>query len=184
MSHVSRLVVSLVVTGLLAACGAQDEPAAQPDRSAPAAAPESRGNPAEPCGLLSGDQVGEQFDISTVNGRSQPTQTAPGNGAKVYACEYLADATGTSLGALSVSVHNGNAIRPERMIASVRAQRQGARDVPELAGPAVLFDDHESKTLATAKMVSGTPVMVMFIASPRATKDMLVALVEDAAGRL
>lgn len=190
MLRIHASAVLLVSLGLIAGC-AEDTPsdpaasestassATQTSTSSEAAA--AGGSPSEPCALLPADAVAEQFDIGDVTAETVPEQTSD-DGAKIHVCQYTG--AGTELGALTVSVHEGNQISPPAMMDALKSQYTASQDISGVGEAAVTFEDEDSRYLAAARVVSGTPVMVMFVGPKTATADEMTALVQPAIARL
>jgi hypothetical protein len=186
---VAALLVSLV---LLAGCSEEKTPGqatnSDPTASTPADAPPteteepaSPASPTEPCALLPGTSVAEQLGVEEVAASPVPEQSTE-DGAKVYLCEYADGAE--PLGALTISVHEGNQIDAPAMIDAVKGNYTAPKDVPGVGEAAATFEDADSRYLASAKVLDGTPVMVMWVGAKDYAADQLTGMVKTAIDRL
>jgi len=176
----SRVAVVLLAFALTA-CSSADKPA-----PSPSAAPSSTAKPAtgaaaalDPCTLVSADAVSKAIAIPGLTSRPGPVEDNAANGGKARSCEYLLN--DKSAGALAVTRYEGRQAKPADMVAAIKKAKPGAQDVAGFADGAVYYvDEQKTATLAAAKLVSGTPVLVNYTGPTKMTAEMMTPLVKAA----
>lgn len=194
MPRTTAVAALLVSIALLAGCSGEktpgdasgQEPAASTpvEEEAPPSSetpPAPAASPTEPCALLPGESVAEQLGVEEVAASPVPEQSTE-DGAKVYVCEYADGAE--PLGALTISVHEGNQIDAPAMIDAVKGNYTAPQDVPSVGEAAATFEDADSRYLASAKVLDGTPVMVMWVGAKDYAADQLTPMVKKAIDQL
>lgn len=193
MPRTAAVAALLVSISLLAACSGEKTPgeaaAPEPTASTPAeeappsseASPAPAAGPTEPCALLPGESVAEQLGVEDVTANPVPEQSTD-DGAKVYLCEYSGGAD--PLGALTISVHEGNQIDAPAMIEAVKGAYTAPQDVFGVGEAAAIFEDEDSRYLASAKVLDGTPVMVMWVGAKDLGAAQLTGMVKQAIDQL
>jgi hypothetical protein len=173
--------VALVAFAALTACSSGDEPAKAPSSSAPRPAPSTNAAAAslDPCALLPAAAVSKALFLDNLKAVPGPVQDNAANGGKARTCEYQLD--GKAAGALAVTRYEGRQVKPADMVASIKKAKPGAKDVAGFADGAVYYvDDQKTATLASAELVSGTPVLVNYTGPAKVTAEQMTPLVKSA----
>lgn len=176
------LAVVLVAFAALTACSSGDEPSKTP--SSPAPKPSSSANPAaaaalDPCALLPADAVSKALFLDNLKAVPGPSRDTATNGGKSRSCEYQLD--GKAAGALAVTRYEGRQGKPQEMVASIKKGKPGAQDVQGFPDGAVYYvDEQKTATLASAKLVSGTPVLVNYTGPAKMTAEQMSPLLKKA----
>ncbi len=177
--------VVLVAFAALTACSSADEPPKAPSSSKPAASkPSSSGDPAaaaalDPCKLLPAAAVSKALFLDNLQAVAGPVQDNAANGGKARSCEYQLN--GKAAGALAVTRYEGRQAKPADMVASIKKAKAGAQDVAGFPDGAVFYvDEQKTATLASAELVSGTPVLVNYTGPAKMTAEQLAPLVKTA----
>lgn len=172
MLKIWSVVPVLAAAALLAGCGGGDS-ASLDAPAAPRAAPELT----KPCTLLSNDTVGKVFSIKKIASAEKPPVNTP-NGRANYVCEYRAQ--NGPLGTLLVTVTDSS-VSPAQVAKAW--QKLPAAQPVQGVGDAAIFSVDQAKRvamLAAAKPAQGKTVAMIFSGSPKATQEMLSALVKEA----
>lgn len=178
------LAVVLVAFAALTACSSGDEPSKAPSSSkAPAPKPSSSTNAAagslDPCRLLPAAAVSKALSVENLQAVPGPSQDNAASGGKARSCEYQLN--GKAAGALAVTRFEGRQAKPADMVASIKKAKAGAQDVAGFPDGAVYYvDEQKTATLAAAKIVSGTPVLINYTGPAKMTPDMMAPLVKSA----
>jgi hypothetical protein len=176
-----KLAVSLVAFAALAACSSGDKPVATPSSSSPAPKPSTNTAAAtlDPCRLLPADAVSKALFLDNLTAVAGPSQDNAANGGKSRSCEYkLGD---KAAGALAVTRFENREGKPAEMVASIKKGKAGAQDVAGFADGAVYYvDEQKTATLASAKVVSGTPVLINYTGPAKMTPEQMAPLVKAA----
>lgn len=176
------LAVVLVAFAALTACSSGDKPSSTPSSAAPK--PSSSANPAaaaalDPCRLLPADAVSKALFLDNLKAVPGPSRDTSANGGKSRSCEYQLD--GKAAGALAVTRYEGRQGKPQEMVASIKKGKPGAQDVPGFPDGAVFYiDEQKTATLASAELVSGTPVLVNYTGPAKMTADQMAPLLKKA----
>jgi hypothetical protein len=174
--------VALVAFAALTACSSGDQPSTTPSSSpAPKPAPSSKAAAAslDPCALLPADAVSKAISVPGLQAVPGPAQDNAASGGKARSCEYQLN--GKAAGALAVTRFEGRQAKPADMIASIKKAKAGAQDVAGFPDGAVYYvDEQKTATLASAELVSGTPVLVNYTGPVKMTQEMMVPLVKQA----
>jgi hypothetical protein len=174
--------VALVAFAALTACSSGDKPSTTPSSSpAPKPAPSSKAAAAslDPCALLPADAVSKAISVPDLKAVPGPVQDNAANGGKARTCEYQLN--GKAAGALAVTRFEGRQAKPADMVASIKKAKAGAQDVASFPDGAVYYvDEQKTATLATAELVSGTPVLINYTGPVKMTQEMMVPLVKQA----
>ncbi|MCR6484208.1 DUF3558 family protein [Amycolatopsis sp. OK19-0408] len=177
------LAVVLVAFAALTACSSGDEPSSAPASSAPKPS-SSAANPAaaaalDPCALLPADAVSKALFLDNLKAVPGPSRDTATNGGKSRSCEYQLD--GKAAGALAVTRYEGRQGKPQEMVASIKKGKPGATDVQGFPNGAVYYvDDQKTATLASAELVSGTPVLVNYTGPAKMTAEQMSPLLKKA----
>ncbi|WP_329054770.1 DUF3558 family protein [Amycolatopsis sp. NBC_01488] len=172
------LAVVLVAFAALTACSSGDKP------SSSAPKPSSSANPAaaaalDPCALLPADAVSKALALDNLKAVPGPSRDTSANGGKSRSCEYQLD--GKAAGALAVTRYEGRQGKPAEMVASIKKGKPGATDVQGFPDGAVFYvDEQKTATLASAELVSGTPVLVNYTGPAKMTAEQMAPLVKKA----
>jgi hypothetical protein len=178
-----KLAVVLVAFAALTACSSGDKPASAPSSSSPAPKPAPSSNAAaaslDPCRLLPADAVSKALFLDNLTAVAGPSQDNAANGGKSRSCEYkLGD---KAAGALAVTRFEGREGKPAEMVASIKKGKPGAQDVAGFADGAVYYiEEQKTATLASAELVSGTPVLVNYTGPAKMTPEQMAPLVKAA----
>ncbi|MET8853049.1 DUF3558 family protein [Amycolatopsis sp. NPDC004625] len=172
--------VLLVAFVALTACSSAEKPAPS---SSPAPKPAPSTNPAaaalDPCKLLPADAVSKALFLDNLKAVPGPAENSTANGGKARSCEYQHD--GKAAGALAVTRYEGKQGKPAEMVASVKKAKPGATDVPGFPDGGVYYvDGQKTATLASAELVSGTPVMISYTGPAKVTAEQIAPLVKQA----
>lgn len=177
------LAVVLVAFAALTACSSGDKPSSTPSSSAPPK-PSSSANPAaaaslDPCKLLPAAAVSKALFLDNLQAVAGPVQDTTANGGKARSCEYQLN--GKAAGALAVTRYEGREGKPAEMVASIKKAKPGAKDVAGFPDGAVYYvDEQKTATLASAELVSGTPVLVNYTGPAKMTPEQIAPLVKQA----
>jgi hypothetical protein len=176
------LAVVLVAFAALTACSSGDKPSSAPS-SAPSSKPAPSTNAAaaslDPCALLPAAAVSKALFLDNLKAVPGPVQDSTANGGKARSCEYQLD--GKAAGALAVTRYEGRQAKPADMVASIKKAKPGALDVPGFQDGAVYYvDEQKTATLASAELVSGTPVLVNYTGPAKMTQEQMAPLVKAA----
>jgi hypothetical protein len=175
--------VVLVAFAALTACSSDNEPAKTPSSSKPSSAPKPSSNAAaaslDPCKLLPAAAVSKALFLDNLTAVAGPSQDNAANGGKSRSCEYkLGD---KAAGALAVTRFEGREGKPAEMVASIKKGKPGAQDVAGFADGAVYYiEEQKTATLASAELVSGTPVLVNYTGPAKMTPEQMAPLVKAA----
>lgn len=177
------LAVVLVAFAALTACSSGDEPSKAPSSSKPSAAPKPSSNAAaaslDPCKLLPAAAVSKALFLDNLQAVAGPVQDNAANGGKARSCEYQLN--GKAAGALAVTRYEGRQAKPADMVASIKKAKAGAQDVAGFPDGAVYYvDEQKTATLASAELVSGTPVLVNYTGPAKMTPEQMAPLVKTA----
>jgi hypothetical protein len=180
------LAVVLVAFAALTACSSGDEPSKTPSPSKPSSAPKpsSSADPAaaaalDPCKLLPAAAVSKALFLDNLQAVAGPVQDTTANGGKARSCEYQLN--GKAAGALAVTRYEGREGKPGEMVASIKKAKPGAKDVAGFPDGAVYYvDEQKTATLASAELVSGTPVLVNYTGPAKMTPEQMAPLVKQA----
>ncbi|MEV7037143.1 DUF3558 family protein [Amycolatopsis sp. NPDC051061] len=175
--------VVLVAFAALTACSSGDEPAKTPSSSKPSSAPKPSSNAAaaslDPCKLLPAAAVSKALFLDNLQAVAGPVQDNAANGGKARSCEYQLN--GKAAGALAVTRYEGRQAKPADMVASIKKAKAGAQDVAGFPDGAVFYvDEQKTATLASAELVSGTPVLVNYTGPAKMTAEQMAPLVKAA----
>ncbi|MEU5266695.1 DUF3558 family protein [Amycolatopsis sp. NPDC021455] len=174
------LVVAFVAFAALTACSSGEKPA--PSSSAPPKpAPSSKAAAAslDPCAMLPAEAVSKAISVPGLKAVPGPAQDSTANGGKARSCEYQLN--GKAAGALAVTRYEGKQGKPAEMVASIKKAKAGAQDVAGFPDGAVYYvDQQKTATLASAELVSGTPVLINYTGPAKMTPDQLAPLVKQA----
>lgn len=175
------LAVVLVAFAALTACSSGDEPSKAPSSSKPSEAPKPSANAAslDPCKLLPAAAVSKALFLDNLQAVAGPVQDNAANGGKARSCEYQLN--GKAAGALAVTRYEGRQAKPADMVASIKKAKAGARDVAGFPDGAVYYvDEQKTATLASAELVSGTPVLINYTGPAKMTPEQMAPLVKTA----
>ncbi|MGW5720838.1 DUF3558 family protein [Amycolatopsis sp. NPDC003865] len=175
------LAVVLVAFAALTACSSGDEPSKAPSSSKPSEAPKPSANAAslDPCKLLPAAAVSKALFLDNLQAVPGPVQDNAANGGKARSCEYQLN--GKAAGALAVTRYEGRQAKPADMVASIKKAKAGAKDVAGFPDGAVYYvDEQKTATLASAELVSGTPVLVNYTGPAKMTPEQMAPLVKTA----
>ncbi|MDT7800844.1 MAG: hypothetical protein QOI78_4277 [Actinomycetota bacterium] len=180
-----KLAVVLVAFATLTACSSGSQPAPAPSSSSPAPKPTPTPSPnataasLDPCKILPADAVSKALFLDNLTAVAGPSQDNAANGGKSRSCEYkLGD---KAAGALAVTRFEGREGKPAEMVASIKKGKAGAQDVAGFADGAVYYvDEQKTATLASAKVVSGTPVLINYTGPAKMTPEQIAPLVKTA----
>src|SRR3569833_2963226 len=175
------LAVVLVAFAALTACSSGDEPSKAPSSSKPNETPKPSTNAAslDPCKLLPAAAVSKALFLDNLQAVAGPVQGPPANGGKARSCEY--QLSGKAAGALAVTRYEGREGKPGEMAASIKKAKPGAKDVAGFPDGAVYYvDEQKTATLASAELVSGTPVLVNYTGPAKMTPEQMAPLVKQA----
>ncbi|HKN55957.1 MAG TPA: DUF3558 family protein [Amycolatopsis sp.] len=179
---ISRFAVPLTALALLTACSSGDKPSAASSSSAPSSSKVAEPGKAaslDPCVLLPADAVSKAISVQGVTSAPGPVKDNEANGGKARSCEYFVN--GKAAGALAVTRYEGKQGKPAEMVAAIKKAKAGAKDVAGFPDGAVYYvDEQKTATLAAAKLVNGTPVLINFTGPAKATPEMLTPLVKAA----
>ena len=129
--------------------------------------------------LLPADAVSKAISVQGVTSAPGPVKDNEANGGKARSCEYFVN--GKAAGALAVTRYEGKQGKPAEMVAAIKKAKAGAKDVAGFPDGAVYYvDEQKTATLAAAKLVNGTPVLINFTGPAKATPEMLTPLVKAA----
>ncbi|WP_370944883.1 DUF3558 domain-containing protein [Amycolatopsis sp. cg5] len=169
-----RIVLISALALVSAGCSSDEKPAA-----APKPTPSKAVTLKEPCAVLAGDAVGKAIERQSVTGAPGPDQNTAANGGKAKTCVYSAE--GKQVGALAVTRYDGNKVKPDAMIASIKEKKPGARDVSGLAEGALYYvEEAKTATLVAAKVVGGVPILVSYSGPAKMTVEQMTPLVKQA----
>ena len=177
------LAVVLVAFAALTACSSGDKPAPAPSSSSPAPKPAPSSNAAaaalDPCKLLPADAVSKALFLDNLKAVPGPVQDNATSGGKARSCEYKLD--DKAAGALAVTRYEGRQAKPAEMVASIKKAKPGAQDVAGFPDGAVYYvDEQKTATLASAELVSGTPVLINYTGPAKMTAEQIAPLVKAA----
>lgn len=176
------LAVVLVAFAALTACSSGDEPSKAPSSSKPPASKPSSNAAAaslDPCKLLPAAAVSKALFLDNLQAVAGPVQDNAANGGKARSCEYQLN--GKAAGALAVTRYEGRQAKPAEMVASIKKAKAGAQDVAGFPDGAVFYvDEQKTATLASAELVSGTPVLVNYTGPAKMTAEQMAPLVKTA----
>ncbi|MEV4144734.1 DUF3558 family protein [Amycolatopsis sp. NPDC049691] len=175
------LAVALVAFAALTACSSGDEPSKAPSSSKPSEAPKPSANAAslDPCKLLPAAAVSKALFLDNLQAVAGPVQDNAANGGKARSCEYQLN--GKAAGALAVTRYEGRQAKPADMVASIKKAKAGAQDVAGFPDGAVYYvDEQKTATLASAELVSGTPVLINYTGPAKMTPEQMAPLVKTA----
>ncbi|SEF36743.1 Protein of unknown function [Amycolatopsis pretoriensis] len=177
------LAVVLVACAALTACSSGDEPSKAPSSSKPSEAPKPSSNAAaaslDPCKLLPAAAVSKALFLDNLQAVAGPVQDNAANGGKARSCEYQLN--GKAAGALAVTRYEGRQAKPADMVASIKKAKAGAQDVAGFPDGAVYYvDEQKTATLASAELVSGTPVLVNYTGPAKMTPEQMAPLLKTA----
>ncbi|MEV6645280.1 DUF3558 family protein [Amycolatopsis sp. NPDC051371] len=178
------LAVVLVAFAALTACSSGDEPSKAPSSSKPSSsAPKPSSTAAaaslDPCKLLPAAAVSKALFLDNLQAVAGPVQDNAANGGKARSCEYQLN--GKAAGALAVTRYEGRQAKPADMVASIKKAKAGAQDVAGFPDGAVFYvDEQKTATLASAELVSGTPVLVNYTGPAKMTAEQMAPLVKTA----
>lgn len=175
--------VVFVAFAALTACSSGDEPTKAPSSSAaPKPAPSSNAAAAaalDPCALLPADAVSKALFLDNLKAVPGPSRDSSANGGKSRSCEYQLD--GKAAGALAVTRFEGRQGKPQEMVASIKKGKPGAQDVAGFENGAVFYlEEQKTATLASAELVSGTPVLINYTGPAKMTADQMKPLLKQA----
>jgi len=165
----------------LTACSSSDKPApsASASRTSSSVAKPDAAGALDPCTLVSADAVSKAISIPGLTSKPGPAEDNAANGGKARSCEYLLN--GKSAGALAVTRYEGRQAKPADMVAAIKKAKPGAQDVAGFPDGAVYYvDEQKTATLAAAKLISGTPVLVNYTGPTKMTAEMMTPLVKTA----
>ncbi|MGW4520301.1 DUF3558 family protein [Amycolatopsis sp. NPDC004378] len=177
------LAVVLVASAALTACSSGAEPAKTPPSSS-APKPSTSAKPAaaadlDPCVLLPADAVSKALFLDNLKAVPGPSRDTSANGGKSRSCEYQLD--GKAAGALAVTRYEGRQGKPQEMVASIKKGKPGAQDIQGFPNGAVFYtEEQKTATLASAELVSGTPVLVNYTGPAKMTADQMAPLLKKA----
>ncbi|WP_460437732.1 DUF3558 family protein [Amycolatopsis stemonae] len=177
------LAVVLVASAALTACSSGAEPAKTPTSSS-APKPSTSAKPAaaadlDPCVLLPADAVSKALFLDNLKAVPGPSRDTSANGGKSRSCEYQLD--GKAAGALAVTRYEGRQGKPQEMVASIKKGKPGAQDIQGFPNGAVFYtEEQKTATLASAELVSGTPVLVNYTGPAKMTADQMAPLLKKA----
>jgi hypothetical protein len=179
------LAVVFVAFAALTACSSGDEPSKAPSTSAPKSAPKpapstnAAAAALDPCALLPAEAVSKALFLDNLKAVPGPVQDSTANGGKARSCEYQVD--GKAAGALAVTRFEGRQGKPAEMLAAIKKAKPGAKDVQGFADGAVYYiDNQKTATLASAELVSGTPVLINYTGPAKMTPEQIAPLVKQA----
>jgi hypothetical protein len=174
------VVVAFVAFAALTACSSGEKPA--PSSSAtPKPAPSSKAAVAslDPCVMLPAEAVSKAISVPGLKAVPGPVQDSTANGGKARSCEYQLN--GKAAGVLAVTRYEGRQGKPAEMVASIKKAKAGAQDVPGFPDGAVYYiDEQKTATLASAEVVSGTPVVINYTGPAKMTVEQMTPLVKQA----
>lgn len=177
------LAVVMVAFAALTACSSGDQPSTAPSSSAaPKPAPSSKPASAaalDPCALLPAEAVSKALFLDNLKAVPGPVQDNAASGGKARSCEYQLD--GKAAGALAVTRYEGREAKPADMVASIKKAKAGAQDVAGFPNGAVYYvDEQKTATLASAELVSGTPVLINYTGPAKMKPEQIAPLVKTA----
>jgi hypothetical protein len=174
------LVVAFVAFAALAACSSGEKPAPS-SSAAPKPAPSSKAAVAslDPCAMLPAEAVSKAISVPGLKAVPGPVQDSTANGGKARSCEYQLN--GKAAGVLAVTRYEGRQGKPTEMVASIKKAKAGAQNVPGFPDGAVYYvDEQKTATLASAELVSGTPVVINYTGPAKMTVEQMTPLVKQA----
>jgi hypothetical protein len=174
------LVVAFVAFAALTACSSGEKPAPS-SSAAPKPAPSSKAAVAslDPCVMLPAEAVSKAISVPGLKAVPGPVQDSTANGGKARSCEYQLN--GKAAGVLAVTRYEGRQGKPTEMVASIKKAKAGAQDVPGFPDGAVYYvDEQKTATLASAELVSGTPVVINYTGPAKMTVEQMTPLVKQA----
>jgi Protein of unknown function (DUF3558) len=174
------LVVAFVAFAALTACSSGEKPAPS-SSAAPKPAPSSKAAVAslDPCAMLPAEAVSKAISVPGLKAVPGPVQDSTANGGKARSCEYQLN--GKAAGVLAVTRYEGRQGKPTEMVASIKKAKAGAQDVPGFPDGAVYYvDEQKTATLASAELVSGTPVVINYTGPAKMTVEQMTPLVKQA----
>ena len=174
------LAVAFVAFAALTACSTGEKPA--PSSSpAPKPTPSSKAAAAslDPCAILPAEAVSKAISVPGLKAAPGPVQDSTANGGKARSCEYQLN--GKAAGVLAVTRYEGRQGKPAEMVASIKKAKAGAQDVAGFPDGAVYYvDEQKTATLASAELVSGTPVVINYTGPAKMTVEQMTPLVKQA----
>ncbi|OXM65487.1 DUF3558 family protein [Amycolatopsis vastitatis] len=173
-------VVAFVAFAALTACSSGEKPAPS-SSAAPKPAPSSKAAVAslDPCAMLPAEAVSKAISVPGLKAVPGPVQDSTANGGKARSCEYQLN--GKAAGVLAVTRYEGRQGKPAEMVASIKKAKAGAQDVPGFPDGAVYYiDEQKTATLASAELVSGTPVVINYTGPAKMTVEQMTPLVKQA----
>lgn len=174
------LVVAFVAFAALTACSSGEKPAPS-SSAAPKPAPSTNAAAAalDPCKLLPAQAVSKALFLDNLEAVPGPAEDSTANGGKARSCKY--QHAGTAAGALAVTRYEGKQGKPAELVASIKKGKAGAKDVPGFPDGAVYYvADQKTATLASAELVSGTPVVISYTGPAKMTAEQIAPLVKQA----
>ncbi|RSM42958.1 DUF3558 domain-containing protein [Amycolatopsis balhimycina DSM 5908] len=174
------LVVAFVAFAALTACSSGEKPAPS-SSAAPKPAPSSKAAAAslDPCVMLPAEAVSKAISVPGLKAVPGPAEDSTANGGKARSCEYQLN--GKAAGALAVTRYEGRQGKPAEMVASIKKAKAGAQDVAGFPDGAVYYvDAQKTATLASAELVSGTPVLINYTGPAKMTVEQMTPLVKQA----
>jgi hypothetical protein len=174
------LAVAFVAFAALTACSSGEKPAPS-SSAAPKPAPSSKAAAAslDPCAMLPAEAVSKAISVPGLKAVPGPSEDSTANGGKARSCEYQLN--GKAAGALAVTRYEGRQGKPAEMVASIKKAKTGAQDVAGFPDGAVYYvDAQKTATLASAELVSGTPVLINYTGPAKMTVEQMTPLVKQA----
>ena len=129
--------------------------------------------------MLPAEAVSKAIAVPGLKAGPGPVEDGTANGGKARSCEYRLN--DKAAGVLAVTRYEGKQGKPAEMVASIKKAKAGSRDVTGFPDGAVYYiSEQTTATLASAKLVSGTPVMISYTGPAKMTPEQIAPLVKQA----